>query len=130
MASILFYTLIFLNSNVSYSNVRENNSIWIKRYLCTSFFCDTQSLRLCHTLISFWGWLFVNIWILVGRIELLNTNRHAIRRILQCFKRKWVKYSKWGQNGQFRGILQPLGPPRPIRKLKGESTSSPRRAVL
>jgi len=39
-----------------------------------------------------------------------------------------AKYTTWGQNGQFRGIPQPLGPLRPIKKLQGEATSSPRRA--
>jgi len=51
------------------------------------------------------GRLFVNIWILIDRIELLNTNCRASRRVLQRFRRKWAKYSKWGQNGQFR-VLQ------------------------
>ena len=44
-SSSLFYIVLFLNLNVSYSNVIETNGIWIKQYMCTFLFCDTQSLR-------------------------------------------------------------------------------------
>ena len=55
-----------------------------------------------------WGWWFANIWILASRIELLNTNCRAFRKIFRCFRRKCANYSKGGQKGNFRGIFQPL----------------------
>jgi len=59
-----------------------------------------------------WGRSFVNICILANRIKLLNTNCHAIRRVLWRFKRKCAKYSKEGQKGHFwgtfGGIFQPV----------------------
>ena len=68
------------------------------------------------------------IWILVGRIKLLNTNCRAIHRVLWCFGRKCAKCSKEGQNGHFGDIFQPLGPLGPIRKFRREVTSSPGQA--
>ena len=53
---------------------------------------------------------FANIWILANRIELLNTNCHAIHTVLQRFGRKCARYSKEGKNGHFWDIFQPLGP--------------------
>ena len=67
----------------------------------------TNLIDYCQTLISSGGLSFVDILILTSRIEILDTNCRARRKLIQYFSKEYENTPKGGQKDHFKLFSNP-----------------------
>jgi len=90
----------------------------------------TNEEQCCHTLISSGDDCLSTFGFSPAELSCLTLIVTQSVGFFYASERKCAKYSKERQKGHFWGIFQPIGPPRPPRKLRDEVTSLPERAAV